>query len=142
MNDSMEIRKSVVVAADRDRVWRAITEPEQFSKWFGDPIQFERLAVGETITFMGEYPGTIAIVEPQTRFAFRWLAAVGYDVQNLVTFDLETVAGGTRITVTEQGFEGLPEDVRRARFEDNSRGWAIQMDNIAAYLRAAEQVRS
>jgi hypothetical protein len=90
---------------------------------------------------MGEFKGSIALVEPQARFAFHWPAEQGYEAQTLVTFHLETVPDGTRITVTEQGFEALPEDVRRIPFERNAEGWAIQMDNIAAYLRAAENVR-
>jgi uncharacterized protein YndB with AHSA1/START domain len=137
----MEIRRSVVVAADQEKVWRAITQPEHFSKWFGGQIQFERLAVGETISFFEEnYPGTIAIVEPPERFGFYWTAELGYPVETLVTFHLETVAEGTRITVTETGFEALPEDVRHIPFARNDKGWSIQMNNIAAYLQTVADV--
>ncbi|MBI1880026.1 MAG: SRPBCC domain-containing protein [Chloroflexi bacterium] len=143
MNSIMEIRRSVVVAADREKVWRAITQPEQFSKWFGDRVQFDRLAAGEAMTFfVGDEtgPGIIAIVEPPERFAFHWTAEPGYPVETLVTFHLETVPEGTRITVTETGFEALPEEVRHIPFERNNEGWGIQMDNIAAYLQAVDNV--
>ena len=143
MNSTIEIRRSVVVAADREKVWRAITQPEQFSKWFGAPVQFERLAAGETMTFFegGESePGTIAIVEPPERFAFHWTPEPGYPVETLVTFHLESVTEGTRITVTEAGFEGLPEAVRQSRFDLNSKGWGIQMNNIAEYLEKVDDV--
>jgi uncharacterized protein YndB with AHSA1/START domain len=136
----MEIRRSVVVAADRETVWQAITQPEQFSKWFGGQIQFERLAVGEAMTFFETESGTIAIVEPPERFGFYWTAETGYPVETLVTFHLETVAGGTRITVTETGFEALPEEVRQIPFDRNNKGWGIQMENIAAYLRTVDDV--
>ena len=143
MNSTMEIRRSVVVAADREKVWRAVTQPEHFSKWFGGQVQFERLAVGEEMIFDvgGETgPGTIAIVEPPERFAFHWTPEPGYPIETLVTFYLETVAEGTRITVTEAGFEGLPEDVRQPRFDLNNKGWDMQMNNIAAYLQRADDV--
>ncbi len=141
MNSTMEIRRSVVVAADREKVWRAITRPEHFSKWFGDQVQFERLAAGEVMTFFEEdYPGTIAAVEPPERFAFYWTAETGYPVETLVTFHLETVPEGTRITVTETGFEALPEDVRHIPFDRNNEGWGIQMNNIAAYLQTMDDV--
>lgn len=139
MKSTMEIRRSIVVSAGRERVWRAITEPAQFSTWFGGKIQFERLAVGETITFFEEnYPGTIAVVEPPERFAFYWTAELGYPVETLVTFQLESLAEGTRITVTETGFEELPEDVRRIPFDRNNEGWGIQMNNIAEYLEQVD----
>ena len=140
MKSTMEIRRSVVVAADREKVWQAITRPEQFSEWFGGKIQFERLAVGEGMTFFETEPGTIAIVEPPERFGFYWTAETGYPVETLVTFHLETVPEGTRITVTETGFEALPEEVRQTPFDRNSEGWSIQMENIAAYLQRADDV--
>lgn len=140
MNSTMEIRRSVVVAVEREKVWRAITQPEHFSKWFGGQVQFESLAVGEAMTFFETEPGTIAIVEPPERFGFYWTAETGYPVETLVTFHLETVAEGTQITVTETGFEGLPGDVRQIPFDRNNKGWGIQMDNIAAYLQTADDV--
>jgi len=42
--EAVAITRSIVVAADRERVWRAITTPEQIAQWF-EPIRFERLAV-------------------------------------------------------------------------------------------------
>lgn len=140
MTSTMEIRRSVVVTASREKVWRAITQPEHFSKWFGGEIQFERLAAGEAMTFFGTEPATIAIVEPPERFAYRWVAETGYSAETLVTFHLEAVPEGTRITVTETGFEALPEDVRHIPFERNGKGWSIQMDSIAAYLQTADDV--
>jgi uncharacterized protein YndB with AHSA1/START domain len=141
MNSTMEIKRSVVVSADREKVWRVITRPEHFSTWFGGKIEFERLAVGEAIRFFDEaYPGRIAVVEPPERFGFYWTAELGYDVETLVTFHLETVPEGTRVTVTETGFEALPAEVRQVPFERNSKGWDIQMNNIAEYLERVKDV--
>lgn len=135
MKSTMEIRRSIIVSASRERVWQAVTEPAQFSTWFGGKVQFDRLVVGEAITFFEEgYPGTIAAVKPPERFAFYWTAELGYPVETLVTFHLEAVAEGTRITVTETGFEGLPEEMRQVPFDRNNKGWGIQMNNIAEYL--------
>jgi len=52
-----------------------------------------------------------------------------------VTFQLEDVTDGTRITVTEEGFEALPAEVRSAQMENNTRGWKIVLDGIAADLK-------
>jgi uncharacterized protein YndB with AHSA1/START domain len=52
----------------------------------------------------------------------------------LVTFELEEVPGGTRLTVTESGFEGLPLERRAKVFAENEGGWQAQLSLIAKYL--------
>ena len=46
-------------------------------------------------------------------------------------------AGGTRLTVTESGFDGVPLARRAESFRMNSEGWAEQVRNIEAYVTAA-----
>jgi len=133
--EAVVIERSIVVTADRERVWRAITTPEHLAKWF-EPIRFERLAVGEALTFGWGGAGSIALVEPMDRFGFRWQIAPPHPAQTLVVFALETVPEGTRITVTEQGFEALPDEVRQARFKDNTQGWEKELGELIAYLQA------
>lgn len=132
-------QRSIIIAADRDRVWQAITTPEQISQWFDSSMKWDfRLAVGEMITFSanGETlgSGTIAVVEPPERFAFRWTPEPGNPAETVVTFALEAVAEGTRVTITEAGFEALPDDVRQRRRSMNAEGWGIALNNLAAYL--------
>lgn len=143
MKPTMEIRRSILLAADREKVWRAITQPRHFSNWFGCEVRFNRLAAGETMTFVAEGAtdfGRIATVEPPERFAFHWMPEPGYLVETLVTFYLESVAEGTRLTVIEQGLEALPAEVRQSRFNLNDMGWKGQLDNIAAYLQKVDDV--
>jgi len=111
--EAVVIERSIVVTADRERVWRAITTPEHIAQWF-EPIRFERLAVGEALTFGWDGEGSIALVEPMDRFGFRWQIAPPHPAQTLVVFALETVPEGTRIIVTEQGFEALNMEEMRA----------------------------
>jgi len=133
------IKRSAVIEEKRQRVWQAITDSTQFSQWFGDPIRFERLAVGEPMSFFKEgHPGRIAVVDPPVRFAYYWPAEPGSSVESLVTFLLEPTAEGTRITVTEEGLEALPENMRQHRFDLNNKGWGIQLENLAKYLKEAD----
>jgi uncharacterized protein YndB with AHSA1/START domain len=141
--EAVTIKRSAVVEAKRQRVWQAITDPTQFSEWFGDKIHFERLAEGEPIRFFKDgHPGRIAVVDAPVRFAFYWPAEPGSSVESLVTFLLETTAEGTRITITEEGLEALPENMQRHRFDLNNKGWGIQLENIAKYLRKEANVRA
>jgi uncharacterized protein YndB with AHSA1/START domain len=119
------IKHSVTTTAPRERVWKAITSPKNLTKWMTE-TQFADLTVGEKIAFTNDGKttyGSIAIVEPPQRFAYRWHAHPDHDVLSLVTFYLDEVDDGTRITVTEEGFEALPVEVRQAQIDDHTEGW-------------------
>ncbi len=136
----IKVERTIEVSADRERVWRAISHPEQFNRWFLAPqMDFERLEEGQMITFrMGDQvlpPGKIAIVKPPERFGFYWKAEISNDALTLVTFILEAIDGGTRITVSEQGFEQLPGDLPETISRRNAEGWDIQVHRLAEYLR-------
>jgi uncharacterized protein YndB with AHSA1/START domain len=131
------IERSIVVKAERERVWQAITTPEHIAKWF-QPVHFQRLVVGEAMTFDGGAHGSIVIVEPMERFGFRGQIAPPHPAQTLVIFALETVLEGTRVTVTEQGFEALPDEVRASRFQDNLQGWERVLNSLSASLTSKE----
>jgi uncharacterized protein YndB with AHSA1/START domain len=137
--EPMKAERSIVIAADRERVWRAITTPEHISKWFDEQMKWTfTLAPGETITLsMDDFTGyaRIATVEPPERFAFYWQAEMDNPTETLVTFRLESVPEGTRVTASEEGFEALPDDVRQKRYDMNGMGWGMALDSLAAYLR-------
>lgn len=54
----------------------------------------------------------------------------------LVELPLEEVAGGTRLTVVESGFEQIPLARRAKAFEMNEGGWAAQLENIRRHVSA------
>ncbi|MEO8394577.1 MAG: SRPBCC domain-containing protein [Chloroflexota bacterium] len=143
MNSTMVATRSVVIAADRERVWKAITEAAQISQWFDGSMKWEFEAkAGETMTFYWDGQvigyGKVVTAEPPERFAFRWTPEPGTPIESLVTFQLEVYAEGTRVTISEAGFEALPEAVRQKRYEMNGTGWGITLDHLTAYLRDAD----
>jgi uncharacterized protein YndB with AHSA1/START domain len=86
------------------------------------------------------YPGhegkafSLEIVEktPESRFSWRWWpgASAPDEPRRTVIFELEEVEGGTRVKVTEMGFDQMSLEPRAKAFEGNSRGWATQMQNL------------
>lgn len=142
------IIKTVEIAAPVAKVWDALVDHEKFGAWFLVAID-QPFAVGQTNTGRMTYPGyehfhwesrTVAI-EPMTRFAFEW-PATGDDeeaIKNgvpewmLVEFVLEPSATGTTLTVTESGFDKVPEPRRSNILRSNDGGWAEQMENIKRY---------
>jgi uncharacterized protein YndB with AHSA1/START domain len=54
-----------------------------------------------------------------------------------VEFTLEPDGAGTRLTVVESGFAQVSQDAHRTAFDGNTRGWASELAELAAYLDAA-----
>ncbi len=158
------IVKQAVLNAPLERVWRAISDPKQFGTWFG--AEFDgAFAPGARLTgrivptrmdaeiakMQAPYAGTpfevsIEKVEPMRLFSLRWHpnavepgADYSKEPTTLVVFELEEVEGGTRLTLTESGYDQIPLDRRAEAFESNEQGWEMQMKLIANYLARASQ---
>lgn len=143
------IEKQVVLRAPVDRVWRAITDAEQFGQWFrvrlDGPFQLNAPSSGQLTVPGYEYmrwEAQVVALEPQSLFAFEWHPhavdpSADYSAEPLtrVEFRLEALSDGTtRLTITESGFEALPPHRRDTAFPRNADGWAAQMGNLQAYV--------
>jgi uncharacterized protein YndB with AHSA1/START domain len=156
------IEKQVMLRAPRERVWRAISDARQFGSWFG--VEFDGAfaankrmigkivptAVDPEVARLQEphrgmaFEFAIDRIEPERLFSFRWHpfavdAGVDYsrEPSTLVVFELEEVAGGTMLTVTESGFDRIPLERRAKAFAANDAGWSYQMKLIEKYLALA-----
>jgi uncharacterized protein YndB with AHSA1/START domain len=139
------IEKQVVLRAPRSRVWRALTDVEEFSTWFGIKLE-GAFAPGASVRGRHHHMTiemAIERMDPETRLSYRWHpypseAGVDYSSEptTLVEFQLEEVAGGTRLTVVESGFDRIPAARRAEAFQMNDAGWAEQLENIARYVEA------
>lgn len=142
------IEKEIVVHAPRAKVWRAITDFREFGKWFQaemkDPFVPGALSKGR-ITHPGYEHLTLEVhverMEPEHLFSWRWhpyAVDPQQDYSNepttLVLFELEEIPQGTRIRVTESGFDSIPLARRSEAFRMNSQGWAAQIQNVARYV--------
>jgi uncharacterized protein YndB with AHSA1/START domain len=142
------IEKSIELKAPVSRVWRAITDSREFGEWFHVKLDapFE---VGEEAHGQITHPGyehatfraVIQAIDPEQYFAFTWHpyavdVAVDYtkETPTLVEFRLVPTATGTQLTVTESGFNDLPDDRRDEAFARNEGGWTQQMKNIEEYV--------
>ena len=142
------IEKNVVLRAPRARVWQALTDSEAFGQWFG--VEFAGpFPPGGRVSGRITHPGyehlafemTIERMEPERLFAWRWHpnaveAGVDYSTEptTLVSFELADVAEGTRLTVVESGFDGIPLARRATAYRGNDEGWTQQMVAIERYL--------
>lgn len=153
------IVKTIVLNAEQGRVWTAVTDSYEFGQWFGcrfdGPFKAGQAMAGEmTPTVVNDeiaemqkpydgHPFNIVIdkIELQNLFAFRWHPYAideGKDYagepETLVTFELKPVDGGTRLTITESGFNKLPPERRKEAFTSNEGGWEAQIHMVEAWL--------
>jgi uncharacterized protein YndB with AHSA1/START domain len=148
MENTDRIERSVVIKAPRTRVWKALTDASEFGTWFRVALDGE-FAVGKRSSGKMTYPGhegapffaTVERMEPEHLFSFRW--PMGSDSPTeadadsgttLVEFRLEDAPEGTKLTVTEGGFDRLPAKRRIEAYRGNSEGWTIQMENIRHHV--------
>lgn len=136
--DMSRIDRSIEIAAPPERVWRALSRAEEVAEWFKMKIEGD-LAPGRevwmTVTH-DEYAGmrfSVKIVEmtPPRRMVWQWHPGAvdrnrdyTKEPRTTVTFTLEPSGAGTRLSVSETGFDALALDRRAQAFKDNSQGWA------------------
>jgi uncharacterized protein YndB with AHSA1/START domain len=121
------IRRTMELRADRDRVWRALTDEGDLLAWWGSttPVAMEAGTEGWfTFPEHGRHAVRIEVVEPPRYLAWRWTAdetdvPLAEARQPLVTEWTLTSRddGGTTLQLMESGFTGP------AAHGDNTGGW-------------------
>jgi len=145
------IEKTIELKAPVSRVWKALTDHQEFGAWFRVRLDGP-FVPGEVSRGHVTYPGyeqirweaVVQKMEPERLFSFTWHPYAidpGYDYSaepsTLIEFTLAPVAGGTLLRVVESGFDGIPDKRRLDAFRMNDNGWGIQMKNIADHVERA-----
>jgi uncharacterized protein YndB with AHSA1/START domain len=153
MNTSTDrIEKKILLKASRARVWRALSNAEEFGGWFGVNFKGKTFVAGKPVQGKITYPGYehlvmevfIERVEPERLLSWRWHpaaidATVDYSQEptTLVVFELEDADGGILLTVVESGLDKIPPARRATVFRLNTSGWGEQMRNIEKHVAAS-----
>ena len=133
-----------MIEAPLDVVWAVVTQPEHISGWFSESVEID-LTPGGTLALHWDRHGTrhgrVERVEPPHFFSFRWVVRPDEDItednSTLVEFTLSAEGESTRLTVVETGFDDLAgtDDEQRAHFDDHSRGWEHELDQLEEYVK-------
>jgi uncharacterized protein YndB with AHSA1/START domain len=128
-----QLRYTRAFAHPVEKVWRALTEPEQLARWFPSTIEGEQIP-GAKLRFSfprGQAPpleGEMLAYVPESLMEFQW----GPD-----TVRLELRADGQGGSVLEL-LDTLEERGKGAR---DGAGWHVCLDSLAAHLRGDPGVR-
>src|SRR6516165_5991655 len=104
------LERQVTLPASREDVWTALTDPAEVKRWFGADVEWE-LRPGGAARFSSledetSRAGVVEAVTPAETLRYRWWPEDGREDESEpaseVTYTLEDVPDGTRLTVTEQ----------------------------------------
>jgi uncharacterized protein YndB with AHSA1/START domain len=142
--EGLWVRMTRVLRAPRERVWRALTDPDELARWWGPKgfacpsLEWEprlgasyRLAMqppeGELFHLNGEFKE----VDPPSRLAFTfvWDPATPDDRETLATLSLEDRGDRTEVRFTQGEFA---TEERRALHDG---GWSDGFERLDELLR-------
>jgi uncharacterized protein YndB with AHSA1/START domain len=140
----------VEIAAPPDRVFRALTTDELTKWWGADGVyrttkfamdahpggQWRVDGVGADGTSF-HVEGALLEIDPPRRLVQTWKPSWGEGAATTLTYSLEPIDGGTRVTVRHTGFDGRPE-----LCEGHGQGWERVLGWLAAYLSPAGDGRA
>ena len=142
------IEKRVELHAPISRVWRALTDYREFGEWFRVKLDGP-FVPGQVSRGYTTYPGyehltwevVVKQMEPEKLFSLTWHPCAidpkmdySQEAPTLVEFSLEKTGNGTRLILTESGFDKIPSVRRAEAFRKNDGGWVEQMKHIESYL--------
>jgi uncharacterized protein YndB with AHSA1/START domain len=150
MNTSTDrLERKILLKAPRSRVWRALSNAEEFGAWFGVAFKGSAFVAGKAVKGRITYPGYehlvmevfIERIVPEQLLSWRWHpaaidTAVDYSQEptTLVVFELEDAKDGVMLSVVESGFDNIPAARRATAFRLNTSGWEQQLINIEKHV--------
>jgi len=129
INEAFVIERTYPITTDR--VWNAITKPEEMKLWYFDLPDFKP-EVGVEFQFMGgpsadrQYKHLCKITEviAGRKLAHSWRYE-GYTGNTLVTFEFFDEGAQTRLKLTHKGLESFPSDNPDLAKENFAEGWTM-----------------
>ena len=139
--ETLAVEHSVLIDASPQIVWDAITDPKHLEHWYapGCPWEIPALQPGATIKFHNTDTdiqlATIEVLEPMREFTLRWQLDPMHPRLTLInSFLLEPENGSTRMTVSQAGYESLPEAMRQEQLDQDAQAYTAIAESLKSYL--------
>lgn len=138
MEDSLIIRNDILINASRERVWDALTNPQQTAKYMFGCQALSDWKPGSPLLWKGEYEGkkmvfvkgNVVDIVPPDHLAYTVIDPNNPSIPDIpenylvVTYNLTDEHGKTRLTVTQGDYSKVAEGQKRYEESYNhGEGW-------------------
>jgi uncharacterized protein YndB with AHSA1/START domain len=139
----MNIEIAKQIDARPERVFRALTDADELTRWFPSSAESDPRTGGDHVlrfqfddesrnhTYAGQYED----VTPNERVRYPWKGQFG---DTTVEFTLGASDGGTELRLVHSGWSEAAEESRQM----HEQGWGFFLDNLERYLTGGEDQRS
>jgi uncharacterized protein YndB with AHSA1/START domain len=142
------IHASVDIAAPPERVFRALTDGTEVVRWWGSPDTYRLTEFSADLRVGGKWrsrgvavdgkpfeaTGEFLEVDAPRRLVQTWIPDWAPGLNTKLSYRLDPIPGGTRLTVRHEGF-----GTHREAFEGHTRGWERVLGFLNGYLAASER---
>ena len=122
-----QVTRSIEILASPRAVWRWLASQDALRQWISPNLEID-LRVGGTYRFLGPddetwVSGTVLELQAQKSLILSWLEEdSGWLHPARLVITLAATAGGTRVTLIHDGFEGIGRSDWRETVQDYERG--------------------
>jgi uncharacterized protein YndB with AHSA1/START domain len=133
---SLATERSIWISSTRERVWDALTNPEQLALWFVPTLPgvvLQRDDSNKITAHMGPMGidfVTLDVIDPLNCVSMRSLP----DQVITITYALSDQKDGTQVMVTASGFERLSPEAREERIQLCASGWEKALKNLKSHI--------
>lgn len=143
---NLEIRKSIIIEAPSEVVFKAISDPKELTRWFPDEAIIEPKvgALVRFVTIKEIHPewkldkdyimeGTVKEFVPNKRLSYTWKYNDIPDFpETTVIWELEQIdSNKIKVNLTHLGFTG--KETGMISLESHDQGWTEVMNKLAKY---------
>lgn len=142
------IHASVEIAAPPERVFRALTDGNEVVRWWGSADTYKTTEFSADLRVGGQWrargiavdgkqfevSGEFLTLEAPRLIVQTWKPDWAPGLKTTLTYRLDPIPGGTRLTVRHEGF-----GAHREAFEGHTRGWELVLGFLNTYVAAAER---
>lgn len=140
----------IFIAAPRERIFEALTNPDQAAQWWGEKRQYSMIKFSMDVRPGGKWfttghsakngeikvQGEFLEIDPPRRLAYTWISS-WLPHATRVLWELESHNGGTALKLTHTGFAGNAEATKA-----HTHGWNMALVWLQAYVERGETVAS
>lgn len=143
MPKGLEVKQKATIKASPAKVFKALTEPKELTKWFLRRSRVDLRPSGEMLFVWRNFPpywGTVKTVKKNKEFAFLWPHKPDGDIKNtLVRFKLSKRGRKTRLDLHHTGFGWGRKWI--LHYGGTQQGWAYYLHNLKSVLETGYDLR-